>query len=684
MLKHRGVAYYPEFWPPKRWPEDIRLMKKAAINIVRIGEFAWTAMEPAEGQFDLDWLHQIVGMMGQADINVLLCTPTATPPAWLTHQYPDTLLVKRDGKRAEHGTRRQYCPTSSAYRRHTGRIVARLGHEFSKYPNVIAWQLDNEFGPEYSYCHCDHCTAKFRVWLRNRYGSLEALNAAWQTRFWSVTYTEWDQIELRLKEGVQTVYPSIELDMRRFFSDCFCDYAAFQTQILRSCGKAMVTTNMMGPIFTPINYYQMAESFDVVCDDLYFDISTMSGDAAACDVFRNMAPEAQGQGPKKTGAQKQTPKQKPFWITETGSGALTEGKGPYADQLRAWMYSAIARGSEAHFIFRWRTCLAGQEQDLQGVIETSGRPRYRYAAVKRMFTEAAALAKQLPPMPPPKAQVAIISSYDSHWAYESCRIGKFVKPIAHLLEMHELCYDRNVPVDIIPPERDFKKHKLIILPSVCIVPGQLAERLEEFVRGGGVVLATPQLGTRDANNNYISRCAPDGLGGLFGLRVESHNYLHNANEADQALWVPAANVADETVGVQLGEMTSGLAGRYMEDIELQGAAVVARYSDNLYAGQPAVTVNQVGKGAAYYVAAYLEAGLFDAVLELAMERAGVESGPQTPKWVEVAQRGQFTFAINHSRQETQIDLPGSKAIVGDWADGRANLPAYGVCVVETK
>ena len=660
MILHRGVAYYPEFWPEERWDEDVRLMKEAGINLARIGEFAWTAMEPAEGQLDLGWLHRIVEKLGDAGINVLLCTPTATPPAWLTKTYPDTLLVRKDGARARHGSRRHYCPTSPTYRRHSARITEALATEFARHENVIAYQLDNEFGPEMSFCFCQHCTGLFRAWLRERYGSLEGVNRAWQTRFWSITYTDWQEIEL-LNGGN---YPSIELDIQRFHSDSFVDFAAHQTGIIRAHHpSALVTTNMMGPIFTPLDYYKMAELFDFVADDLYFDIATMSADAAAMDIFRAMKPG------------------KPFWITETGSAALSEGKGPYPDQIRAWAYSALAHGSEAHVFFRWRTCLAGQEQDLQGVIETSGKPRRRYKAVQDLFTELESLKEKLGAAPPPQPQVAILSSYDCHWAYESARIGKQVGSVVHLLSLHELCFDRNVPVDVIPPDRDFAPYRLLILPSLCIVPEDLAARLKSFVENGGVVLATPQLSTRDANNNYVPRCAPDGLHHLFGLRVESHYYLENFNEADEALWVPAAKSNLETVKVELEDGISGVAERYVEDIDLHGARVMASFADNIFAGQPAITSHTYGSGETFYTAGYLDSTLMAALLEKALHRALVPLGPKTPKWVEVIRCGDVTFAINHSRETATIPMPTGEIILGDWSNGMAKLAPYGVCVV---
>ncbi len=664
MIQHRGVAYYPEYWPGERWDEDIRLMKKAGINLVRIGEFAWTEMEVAEGHFTLDWLHTVVRKMAAAGINVLMCTPTAAPPAWLTHQYPDTLIVGRDGKRASHGGRRHYCPTSSTYRRHVARVVERLAAELSTHSNVIGWQIDNELGPESpGFCHCDHCVGLFRAYLQQRYGTLEALNAAWQTKFWSVRFTAWEQVTLRLAGG----YPSIELDIRRFHSDSFYDFAAQQAGIIRRLHpKALVSTNMMGPIYTPLDNHKQAELYDMVCDDLYFDIATQSADALAMDLYRNMAPG------------------KPFWITETGSAALSSGKGPSAAQMRAWAFSAMARGSVAHIFFRWRTCLGGQEQNLQGIIETSGRPRRRYKAVASLFNELAALEPKLARMPLPKAQVAIVHDIQSHWAFETGGLGKYVASTGQITAMHEALYERNILADIIPPDRPLKAYKLVLLPSMCIVGEEFAEALREYVRGGGVVLVQPQLATRDANSNYHPRCAPDGLQDVMGLRVESHYYLDNACEADQALWVPAANVVNETATVKLGDDQTGQAVRYIEDIELETARAIGTFADNSFAGQPAVTVNKFGRGAAYYLAAFVDKALLDAMLTLTLERAGVEAGPYAPKYVEVVRRGNITFAINHRREAAEVEVGPGEVIVGQCAEGIAKLPAYGVCVVRTK
>jgi beta-galactosidase len=660
-MRYRGVAYYPEFWPEWRQQEDLRLMREARINLVRMGEFAWTAMEPAAGRFDLGWLHRAVQRMAEAGIQVMLCTPTAAPPAWLTSAHPDTLLVRRDGVRAGHGGRRQYCPTNGTYRRLSARVTERLAREFARYPNVVAWQIDNELGPEIDQCYCPGCAARFRKWLAERYGSLDSLNAAWQTRFWSVAFTDWRQIDIRRAEG----YPSIELDVRRFQSDAWVGFCAAQASLLRHLHPgAAITTNMMGPLFRWIDYGEMAPHLDVASDDMYFDMSTMAGNALACDVFRSMKPG------------------KCFWVTETGSGALSTGRGPTAEQLRAWAYSALARGSEAHVIFRWRTCLAGQEQDLQGILETSGRPRRRYEAVKGMFSELEGLWPRFRALPLPVADVAMVNSYDCRWAYQSTRVGGQVKEHQHFFAMHELFYDRNVLVDVIPPDRDLSPYRLVVLPALCIVAPGLALRLKAFVRGGGVVLATPQLASRDANNNHVPRCAPDGLNDLFGLRVESREYLDNACEPDQALWFPEGKMDLETVPLAFGDGGTGTAVRYMEDVELVSATALCTYQGNLFAGRPAAAVREEGRGAAFYMAAFMDGPAAGRIAEAALTRAGVARGPETPKWVEVVRRGGVTFAINHSREACAVPIGGARPVVGEWENGLARLPACGVCVVE--
>ncbi len=667
-MKYLGCAYYPEYWGVGRVQTDAKLMRAAGINLVRIGEFAWSRMETAEGHFELDWLHATIEILGKHGIDVLLCTPTATPPAWLTAAYPDVLLVRGDGTRMAHGSRRHYCTSSDTYRRHSRRITEMLSRDFARHANVVAWQLDNEFGPEAGWCHCPNCQAQFRAWLRTRYGSVQELNQSWKTGFWSIDFTDWS--EVCLEDGRIEMCSAQKLDSRRFWSERMVDFALEQADIIRrNHPRAQVTTNGMGPIFSPIDYYRLFETLDVACDDLYFDIATMENSALAMNLYRQIKPDTR------------------YWLTETGSGALDHNKPPHPDQFRAWAWSSFAHGADAHVVFRWRTCLSGQEQELQGILEHSGKPRHRYAAVKRCFLELASFRDRYRELPLPKAAVAIIQDYQTLWGYESSRIGKDIDYPGTIYRLHKEFYRRNILVDILPPGRTLSRYKLVVLPSLMIMAAEFAQALAEFVKAGGVVLAVGQLGLRDANDAYLAAPGPQHLEELFGLRIEGGMFLRDHCAADAALWVPQHACKDIEValrGALGGKTVSGKAKGWIGDLTLKDAEALVTFAEDTYAGQPAVTEKQTGKGRAIYATPIRLSDEVQAqLIEHALSAARIAYGPAAPLHVEVVQRGHVTFVVNHTNEAASVTLKiRGKASVGDYADGVAALPAYGVCVIE--
>jgi beta-galactosidase len=666
-MRYLGCAYYPEYWGLERVEEDARLMREAGINLVRIGEFAWCRMEPQEGHFSFDWLHQCVEALARHSIDVMMCTPTAAPPAWLTHQYPDTLLVRADGTRATHGGRRHYCPTSPTYRSHVERIVDRLTREMSQHPNVVAWQIDNELGHEAGPCHCESCQARFQAWLRERYGSLEELNRRWGTGFWGMDYSAWEQVRLA-SEG--WLAPSRLLDSRRFWSDMWLEFAQHQAAIIRrNHPAARVTTNGMGPIYNAINYYRLFAGLDVASDDLYFDIGTMDADVAAMNVFRSLKP---GQR---------------FWITETGAGALDYGRPPKPEQFRAWAWSSYAHGAEAYMVFRWRTCLSGQEQELQGILEHSGHPGPRYKAVQKCFLEMKRICDQLGELPLPEAPVAIVQDYDVLWTYESSIVGKDVDYPGQIYRLHRELYDWHIVADVIPPERDLSGYRLVILPSLVIVSPDLAARLAAFVEAGGTVLATGQLGLRDANGNYNPTPGPEHLADLFGVMIQGGMYLHSHVDPDEAMGVPAQQTGQAPIaltGVLGGEMAAGRASVWAADLTARGGTSVCKFTDGAYAGQPAIVYKATGQGHTLYAGAIgLADELHSALVKYALSLAGIEPGPETRRHVEIVTRGNVTFIINHTAQSTMARLGREgKAVLGSFRAGVAELPPYGVCIVQ--
>ncbi|HCE46675.1 MAG TPA: hypothetical protein DET40_24265 [Lentisphaeria bacterium] len=665
-MKYTGCAYYPEYWGRRRLKTDIRLMKEAGINIVRIGEFAWSRMETKEGVFNLEWLHSTIEMFGKNGIEVLMCTPTATPPAWLTSNCPDVLIVRPDETRMGHGSRRHYCFSSDTYRHHCRRITKKLSEEISRHMNVTAWQIDNELGPESGSCHCQNCQSRFRTWLKSKYGTIQELNQRWKTAFWSVEFTDWSQISL--DDGRVELYSAQKLDSRRFRSDMMIDFGMEQMQIIRKKHpSATVTTNGMGPIFTPINYYKLYEKLDVACNDLYFDTTTMDNDALALDVFRQLKPNSR------------------HWLTETGSGALDHNKPSHKDQFRAWAWSSFAHGAEAFMVFRWRTCLSGQEQELQGILEHSGKPRHRFESVKKCFQEIISIREIINPLPLPEAQVAIIQDYETLWGYDSARIGKDIEYINLIGRLHREFYRRNILTDIIPPGRDLNKYKLIVLPSLLMISEEFASNLKGFVRKGGTVLAIGQLGIRDFNDNYIPAPGPAHLEKLFGIGIEGGIYLRSHCDPDLAMGNPnlCKHVEVGMAGKLNGAKVSGKAKIWIGDISVSDADVLLTFSEDLYKGQAAITENKTGKGRAVYSTGIrLSEDINEKLLDYVLSVSKIKNGPPAPLHVEVINRGNFTFAINHNPEPASVPLGISgKAVIGKFKDGTANLPAYGVCVV---
>lgn len=668
-MKYLGCAYYPEYWGMDRVETDARLMQEAAINLARIGEFAWSRLEPLEGQYDLAWLHHAFETLGRHGIQVLMCTPTAAPPAWLTSAYPDVCLVKADGSRARHGQRRHYCTTSDTYRRHSARITEVLVRELARHPNLAGWQLDNEFGSEMSWCYCDNCQARFQAWLRAKYGSLSELNNRWGLGFWSHDYSDWRQVRLGC---IRDEFSSRNLDSKRFWSAMMIDFARQQAGIIRRLQPGtLVTTNGMGPIYGPVDYYDLFSDLDVACDDLYFDIATQDANAAALSIYRSLKP---GQR---------------FWLTETGSGALDHNMPPQAGQFRAWMWSSLAQGGDAHVIFRWRTCLSGQEQELQGILEHSGLPCHRYRMVQQCFTEMRALCAQhhLSALPLPRAAVAIVQDYQTLWAYEAARVGTDVNYAGLIFRLHQALYDRHVLADFIPAERPLTGYRLVILPSTVIMSPLLAQHLTEFVAAGGTVLALGQIGLRDTNNNYLTNPGPAGLQDLLGCTIHGGMYLNSHVGPDEALWVPAAKrraVELPVTGPLPVPDGARTVGGWAADVELRGGEALLSFTDGTYAGQPAVVRHTTGRGQTLYAGTIRPTdGLLASLLEHALSSAGIAAGPATPPYVEIVRRGDVTFIVSHRSEPVRVTLgaPGT-ALLGTFANGVADLPAHGVCLVQ--
>lgn len=592
----------------------------------------------------------------------MMCTPTATPPAWLTCAHPETLNVNPAGIRTHHGIRRHYCSSSPTFRFYTRRIVEKMIEELKGLENIVAWQIDNEPDYcEYNYCHCDSCQEAFRNWLRDRYGSVEGLNKSWKTGFWSMDYSDWSEVRLAVPNEHQ--YSSRKLDSQRFASHILSDYVLQQArQIRREIPGTVITTNFNGCMFTWLDYYKIFAEMDVACKDLYFDIGTMDVNVLSMNQFRSFKPG------------------KAYWIAETGSGALDFARPPQKDQLKAWMWSCFAHGSEAHMMFRWRTCLSGQEQELQGIIEHSGYSGQRYQAVKEIFLDMSTFCEEQGDLPLPQAETAIVHDYNVQWGYASSSVGGFMNYEEIFGRLHKELYDRNVLADIVPTDRDLSAYKLLIIPSFMMVDEDLVQRLKNFAEEGGVVLVVGQFGLRDENCNYFENGTPEAVRELLGVNIHGGMYLTSRIEADESMlgW---AEKKCRDVEISLNGTLNGKVRKWLADMEYTGAETLASVAEDTYVGQPAIAVNAIGSGRVMYVATIPGEELAKAVFDYSLNMAGIGSGVNTPEYVETVQRGNLLFVINHRNEPVDVACPG-RVIRGESVDGIVKLPPFGVAVIE--
>jgi len=658
-----GVDYYPEQWPRERWATDARLMRKAGINLARLGEFAWAQMEPSEGSFDFGWLDEAIDTLAAEGIDTVLGTPTATPPAWLCQAYPDVLRVTRDGRRVTFGMRRQYCATSATYRAHTQRIVSAMATHFAGHPHVVAWQVDNEFGcHDSTRCYCPECRDAFAAWARQRYDFLAILNDTWGTSFWSHTYTDWSQVPLPW-ESTGVSDPGLELDFDRFASDQMIAYQQLQIDALRAVDRhCRVTTNYMGFAFDTIDYYRMARPLDLCAWDNYPSLRALDPVTVALshDAVRGF-------------------KDQPFWVIEQQAGPCgwqTMGRTPAPGQLRLWAYQAIAHGADAIVYFRWRTARAGTEAFWHGILDAHGRPGRRYDEIAGMGQEIARLGDALVGARSPKA-VAILQTYDDRWAL-ALQPGAPGLSFADILGgYYRALHGLNVPVDVVSPEARLDEHPLVIAPALHLVSPEQARALERYVEAGGALVIGARSGVRDVHGRIVDTPLPGRLHDLAGVAVLEYDALGRQGEVEIRFEGPAAGLAGRAYG----------AHTWADVLSPEGSRVLARYATGWYAGQPAITEHDFGAGTCYYLGTVGAPETMSALMSWLAARHGIEPLLKAPDGVEVTRRerdGQaFLFVLNHSCAERRVTLDGPcrELLSGERVAGALTLPGSGVAIL---
>jgi len=631
-----GVAYYPEHWPESRWPDDARLMKQMQIDVVRVGEFVWSLLEPRRERIELDWLERAIETLAEAGLQLILCTPTAAPPPWLFYRHPDITPVDQDGIRWHPGSRRDACLNHPAYQKYARRIVTELAKRFGRNPNIYAWQVDNELGCEGSgRCYCEHCEHAFRQWLKGRYGSIERLNKKWGTAFWSQQFADWHEIPAPRRTPARP-HPSLILDYNRFISATYRQFLKEQADIIRTYAgaKCIVTTNSVGLDLDHIDQFSLGAFQDVASLDNYpVDDTRLDAVALNLDLTRSV-------------------KDRPFWVLEQQAGAtLIEAHRaqPRPGQLRLWAFQAAARGAELISFFRWRTCAFGQEMHWYGLLDADGTPRRRFEELREAIAalkERASLWKDRLP----DARVAVVLDYQSHWALRDGSLGTEIDYLHELRALYGLLRQMGVPVDFLPPTGDPTPYAAVVIPMPFVCLQDTAKRLEVYVVNGGVVLVTAPAGYRTDVNTTGDSAPPGEMAELLGVEVVEHDIL-------------AAEDCNYIRFEGDGGPQSFACGRFCSVVELGGAKALASYEREFYAGSPAVTVNARGTGKAFFVGAICSEEAYRHVLHLVMDAAAVRPHRWSSKTIEViplkpsVEHEELIFVLNHSESPVELPLP---------------------------
>jgi beta-galactosidase len=655
-----GGDYNPEQWPPEVWTEDYRLFDAASIDTVTLGVFTWGLTQPAEDVYDFTVLDALVGRAVAEGRTICLATGTGAHPAWLARAYPEVTRVDFEGRRHRFGQRHNSCPSSPAYRRFSALVAGRIA---ARYPDVVtAWHVGNEYGGA---CYCDLCAAGFRDWLRDRHGSLEALNDAWYTRFWSHTFGDWDEIEppSALTEHWRgpdhTAFQGITLDYLRFMSDAMLACYRAEKAAIRECSGAPVTTNFMG-LYKPVDYHRWAADLDFVSWDNYPpDDGSQARMAFTHDLMRGI----------KGGA--------PFWLMEqtpsiTASRRVNPVKRPGV--MRLWSWQAVAHGADAVLFFQMRAGRGACEKYHGAVIGHSGRDD------TRVFREIAALGAELAALggvtvgARTPARVAILFDWDSWWALEMTDgLNRHLRYQEIVLAYHRAVWDCGADVDAIPVTADLSGYDVVLAPALHLLKGDLAARLSAVAARGGTVVTTFLSGLVDAHARAYLGDPP--LTPLLGVRVDEWD------SREPSVTNPVTLTGGPTVEGRL----------HFDLVTPLTASCEGVYGADFYAGTAAVTRNPYGGGEAWYVGTALGQDGVARVVRRALDRHGLPGPYADLPDVETATRINadgvpLMFVLNHRDAPVEIvaDRDGTDLLSGRAVarGGTLRLAAHDVMIIQ--
>jgi len=664
-----GGDYNPEQWDHETHLEDLRMFQLAGIDIATINVFSWALIQPDEVTYRFEELDQLINRLYENGVYICLATSTAAHPAWMAKKYPDVLRVDADGRKRKFGGRHNSCPNSPTYRKYAEKIADKLAERYKDHPAVLVWHISNEYGGD---CYCDNCEKAFRVYLKERYQTLEQVNKAWNTNFWGHTFYDWDEIVLpsNLSEhwgNNNSTFQGISLDYSRFNSDSMLDcYLLEYDAIKKHIPDSVVTTNLMG-FFKQLDYFKWAKHMDIVSWDSYPGLATpVSFTAMAHDLMRGLK---DGQ---------------PFMLMEQTPSQ--QNWQPYNSLkrpgvMRLWSYQSVAHGADTIMFFQLRRSIGACEKYHGAVIEHAGHEN------TRVFREVAELGKELQSLGDTtldasvESKVAIVFDWDNWWAIEkSSGPTVALNYVDQIHKYYAAFFRRNIQVDIVSVDTDISKYDIVLAPVLYMVKPGFAAKLEKYVEAGGTFLTTFFSGIVNENDLVTTGGYPGELRKLLGIWVEEIDAL--LPEQKNRI------VLKETYGDLEGEYDCGM---LCDLLHSEGAEVIAEYGDDFYKGMPVVTRNTFGQGEAWYVASDPDERFLDGLLGQLAAAKNVGSLLETSEGVEVSARTKdgkpYLFVMNHNATTQSYDLGTAKAhdlLTDRELSGSVEIEARGVQLLEMK
>ncbi|HEX8834489.1 MAG TPA: beta-galactosidase [Abditibacteriaceae bacterium] len=650
-----GASWYPEQWPESEWARDLQQMRDARMNVVRMAEFAWSRMEPREGEYDFGWLDRAIALAGEKGFSIVLGTPTATPPAWLTTQYPDTLLHTQNGRVAQHGARCHFNRCSVTYRRLASNIAGILAQRYASIPHVIGWQIDNEYN---SFSFDEETRGVWQTFLRDRYGDLETLNARWGNAYWSQDYSDWSQIPIQMNGGVNPCHLAA---FRRFLTEATRVYQADQIAAIRTHARPdqFITHNFHGDL-SDGDPHALSEDLDVASFDYYVGGGHLNAahEATRLDWVRGF-------------------KRKNFWLMETQAGStnfapVNNPLDPGETRLLIW--NAIGCGADAALYWQWRPCYGGHEQYWGTVVGAHGHPRPIYHEIAEIGVELESASSVLAGTSP-RGEVAILYSDDDRWGVAHNRHHHGFEPLAHMHVYHEALRRAGYAVDIVEPTAPLENYPAVFAPNLHLVWDEKTQPLLDYVAGGGHLILGARSGCKTIDNALLTDAVAPGatLGKALGATVQEYYPL-------------------ETPITVSGEAGQGEATIWAEWLrpEAEDCEVLLRYGAHPWLdGQPALVTRRHGKGRISYLGVWPDNALLDSLLSWLQRVSPLPEPMPMPEGIILHRRrnssnnGEVRIVLNTTSQGQAVALPGvwRNVLTETTAADSLNLAPRGVAVL---